>query len=324
MQDYETINKIYKKFRDTMGISRYDTMTNVGNRFVKWLNEGEKPKGFKDVKGVPRKKRNRDLNKDDMLNWDDGILLSKAAKSIQISAIIPTQLDGGFRPSEFTDINYGDIKQDGKFMIVHIKHGKTGSRDVILYKSVPFLKRWLDRHPTKKDKDPLWVMEYPGKNHKQIHGIQKYSYPAMLKRVRQTTVKLKFKKPLDFYNLRHSACYISKLENTPTDLAAEKFGHTVSFYIETYARLDAKDKVNRFKLHNREGKVEEEVKDTKPILCTVCENVNEPGTETCEKCQSPLSLKTALDKEQAMKDMQSKIDLLMEVLAKDKKIEAGK
>jgi len=161
MQDADVINKIRKGLKDTYGLNTYDTITSVANRLCTWLNGGTKPKGMKDFKGVSKKDKKRNLSRDDMLNWNDGLKHSNHADTIQLSCIVPVMLDGGFRPSEFIDLNYGDIERDGKFIIIHIRDGKTGARDVILYKSVPLLLRWYNHHPTKKNDDPLWVMERP-------------------------------------------------------------------------------------------------------------------------------------------------------------------
>jgi integrase len=161
MQDSDVINKIRKNLKDSMGLNSYDTITGVGNRFCTWLNGGTKPAGMKDFKGVPKKDKKRNLSRNDMITWNEGLKHSNNADTIQLSAVVPVMLDGGFRPSEFIDLNYGDIERDGKFIIVHIRNGKTGARDVILYKSVPYLLRWYNHHPTKKNDDPLWVMERP-------------------------------------------------------------------------------------------------------------------------------------------------------------------
>ncbi len=186
-----------------------------------------------------------------MIKWEEGIELSKATPSIQMKAVILTQLDGGFRPSELIDLNYGDIEIKKDFIICNVKDGKTGSRTVILFRGVPYLVRWLQNHPTKKSNDPLWVSERD--------NITRYNYAALIKRVKDIGFKSRINipsdekrgikeiinKPLDFYNLRHSACLIAKLDNIPLEEAAKKFGHSVEFFTNTYGRMDTSGSIAR-------------------------------------------------------------------------------
>jgi len=317
MKDTDKINKIFKELRDKYSPNYYNTIVNVSNRYVRWLNDGIKPKGFKDIRGIPKSKQRRNLKPDDMITWEEGELLINSTNSIQLKAIIAIQLDGGFRPSEFIDLDYGCIKQKGEFMIVHIKDGKTGSRNVILWRSVPHLSRWLQHHPSKKQNDSLWIQE---------HGeIKKYRYHAILKRIRQLGEKIKLEKPLDFYNLRHSACTISKIDNIPEEEAAKKFGHSIQYYTETYGRLTTEDSISR--MGKAYGLKEEKTTIEKTITCSRCKFVNEPRNEMCSECGAPLTIKKAMeiDKKsnqefEELKNKISKVDIVMNKLVKNPKI----
>jgi hypothetical protein len=160
--------------------------------------------------------------------------------------------------------------------------------------------------------------------------IKRYTYQALRKKVLMIGVKSRINKPLDFYNLRHSACYISKIENTPVDLASEKFGHSAEYYINTYGRLDTKDKIKRFKKQYKEG-AEKDREVAQPVQCGVCDFVNNPGKEECEKCGNPLTLKKALEvdkgKNQEMADLKKQMDRMnkiLEAMQNEKEIEGRK
>ncbi len=334
MFDCKKIDLVFSKLQKELSKGYYGTVVNVSLAFVTKLNDRERPKGFKNIERISKKQQQRDIKPDDMITWDEGLELIKQSNSIQFKAIVMAQLDGGFRPSEFIDLNYGDVKKDGKYFIIGVD-GKTGKRDVILYRSSPYLNRWYQNHPTGKDSDPFWIMENPNKSRKTKNKIVRYSYPAVRKRVEQLGFRAGIKKPLDFYNFRHSACSMAKRENTPTDLAAEKFGHSVDYYVNTYGRLTTEEKVNRHKRHNgekvKDNETEESKADTKPILCSFCDTTNEPNKEICEKCGSPLSLKKALQvekvKSKELTDMKKQINdipNLIEQLMKEKMEELEK
>ena len=299
MKNQEIIIKIFNELSKELNPTHYDTVVKVSKYFVKWLNKGDLPKGFKYVKRVSSKSKKRSLTKEDMITWEEGLNASNKTNSIQLKAMIMTQLDGGFRPSEFVDLDYGDVEFKKPFYLVRVKDGKTGAREVILFKSVPYLMRWVTEHPTKKPEDPLWLTEFTksSKAAKRQEGkIIRYQYSAILKRVKDVFHKAGLKKPSDFYNFRHSACRLSKLENMPIELASKKFGHSTEYYVNTYGRLDSEDEINR---HNEFLGIETEKKEPttkeKTIFCEVCKHVNPPRTEICKQCATPLTVQKAME-----------------------------
>ena len=309
MKDRDKINKIFKQLRDKLGISYYSTVVNVSSRFVRWLNDGDKPKGFKDIKNVKKSMQKRKLTPEDMVTWDECLKLTDATNNIMLKAIIATQIDGGFRPSEFVDLNYGDVSQKKDFILISVNGGKTGARNVILWRSVPYLLKWLQSHPTKRKNDPLWVQEGNSKG-----VVLRYNYRAISKRIELLAKKIKFDKPTDFYSFRHSACTLSKMDNVPEEIAAAKFGHTIEYYTETYGRLTTEDVIERFSKHY--GLQREVKKIEQNRLCQRCDFVNVPGAEMCEKCGAALSLKKALE-------VEKENELLREQLAKMQQEQEG-
>lgn len=297
MQDRDKINRVFYEFRKSLSPSYYATIINVSLRFVRWLNDGEKPTGFKDIRNIPKKKQLRDLMPEDMVTWKEGLKLAEMTHSVQIKAIVMSQLDGGFRPSEFVDLNYGDCTILRDAIIVRVRRGKTGRRDVVLFRAVPYLLRWLQAHPLKEKDSPLWLRESARRQKASPKGKahERFSYSAIRFRVSELGRKVGLEKPLDFYNLRHSACTIAKKENTPVDIAAKKFGHSVEYYDQVYGRLSVEDDVQRLREH-RGLKVEHQaVKNN--LSCSRCQFVNEPGLDFCSQCSSPLTIEKALERD---------------------------
>lgn len=294
-----------KRTTKTISTSYYGTIISCALRFARWLNDGERPKGFKDIKGLEKKKLKRDLEPEDMVTWEDGLKLISHTSSIQLKAAVMVQLDAGFRPSEFIGLTYGDFaKGEDGLGIMRVKAGKTGKRDVVLYHSLPYLTAWLEQHPVKEPDSPLWLMERPLKSKLRNRP---YKYPAIQKQVKTLGKLAKIDKPLDFYNLRHSACTLSKLENLNTETAANKFGHSVAHYTSTYARLDTKGLLKRFARHYKLS--EENITDrNKPLVCSRCGVINEPGMEYCRNCQSPLTLEVAMRSEKRVKKLEDDIE----------------
>gem|GEM_PF-1607206 len=289
LTDRDAINEFFAALRKRYSPASYATYINVVRRFLSWLNRGERPQSLCDLRGRTIKGARRNLSPEDMLTWEDGCKIADAAFSVQLSAICLTQLDCGFRPSEFVDLNYGDVEVRTGLAVFHIRNGKTGSRSVVAHRCVPVLLKWMDAHPTKRPEDPLWVVESELlDSHQQKLRIRRYAYPAMKKRLRMTGERAGIRKPLDFYSLRHSSCVLDKLDNLPTDLAAERHGHSVKHYVGTYGRLSVKDVMRRF--HSHYGSEPEETPSRMEHLnCPTCNHINTHDSKWCSSCGTPLS-----------------------------------
>jgi hypothetical protein len=234
---------------------------------------------------------NRSLDPSDMLSWEEGMKLSDSSPSIQLKAIILTQLDAGFRPSEFVDLNYGDVSVLDKVVVFHVRNGKTGGRDVVAYRSAPHFLRWYHSHPTKKTDDPLWVQEYGHPSRVNEYKAKRYAYPAIRKRISSLAFRCEIKKPLDFYNLRHSSCALDKIDNLPVELAADRHGHSVKYFTSVYGRLSTQDVIKRFKLHYGERVETELIKGN--VNCGFCQYPNSCDEKACLRCSGSLNAKDA-------------------------------
>ncbi len=284
LNDQDTIPLGMRRLRDRYSPATYTTILKVSLRFSRWLNNGDLPVGLRDIKTPPRNKMLRQLQPDDMITWEDGLKLISMTDSIQFRAIVMTQLDAGFRPSEFTDLNFGDVKTQENLVIVNVKSGKTGTRTVILHRAAPYLQQWLKNHPTKTPSDPLWLREGFGRiSNPGYRGItQRYPYPAIIARLKKMGAELEFSKPLDFYNLRHSSCVLDKLDNLPVDLAAMRHGHSVEHFTRTYGRLSTKDLTARFSRHY--GISAESTQRVENWKCSICGNLNPSHESHCFSC----------------------------------------
>ena len=302
MHDREFINKVFCNLRESISPGYYGTVINVSKALVRWLNDGELPKGFRDIRYVSKSKARRLLGKEEMWTWEDGLKFSKYSHSNQITAALLTQLDAGFRPSEFIDLKYGDVKIYKDIVIFLIRSGKTGARDVPCHRCVPYFLRWYNEHPTKNHDDPLWVMEYSYKSHQAgmaKRGKQdKYEYPALLKRIRTVAEKANIIKPTDFYSLRHSSCRLDKKENVPLELAAKRHGHCVEFFVEVYGQEDEEERAVRLKSHYEHvSQTNHNVKINR--TCYRCGHINQPNEEICYKCSAPLTLNKAIESDKS-------------------------
>lgn len=305
------VNKLYGELKEELSINYYATIINVSLMFVKDINNDVLPDTFKKITRVSQKKQQRHLKSTDMWTWEDGLKAANKTNDIQTKAILLTQLDAGMRPSEFLDLNYGDITIHKDVIAIEDKATKNDKADpVILYRSVPYFLKWYNNHPTKQKDSPLWITNLKG-------TLKRMKYPALIKRIRVLAENSKIKKPFDFYTLRHSSCYLDKIENLPVELAAKRHRHSTKFFIDTYGRLDVMDTADRYRTHY--GIAKENKEKPKNRTCELCGYVNEPDKELCYKCNRPLTLQKAMEMQQspeeALKSIMGNPDLLMQLKA---------
>lgn len=335
MNNFDVVNDVLVKLEHT---GSFETYRNKSKRFTKLLNNGKLPEEFERAwSNFKKKNGGRKLEPEQQLKWDEAIELIKQTNSIQLKAVLMTQLDCGMRPSEFIDLNYGDLKQKGDFIVIKVKQTKTDKpREIECWRCVPYLLRWLQSHPTKKINDPLWLQEAQNEGE-----IKRYGYSALLKRVNSlntiTWKRIKTKKgsykvadkkrfenvKLDFYALRHASCFLDKADNIPIDIAAYRHGHDITFFTQVYGKEDSEARMSRLnKSRGKETDKElEKKKALSPIPCQRCKFINEPLAQICEDCGSPLSMKAALNVENERKSEIEKMkeDIINSIEARLKK-----
>ncbi len=294
LRNRDKMNDFFAELRRNYRPASYATVHGVTRRFLKWLNDGKEPQSLRDIKIRSRKTLRRELKPEDMITWEEGQRMADVSCDLQMAAIILTQLDCGFRPSEFIDLKYGDVMRQTGLVVISVRAGKTGARHVVAQRCVPALLKWMDSHPTKKDEDPLWVaMNSMRKVASGEINIGPYKYYAMRKRLQFLAQKSKISKPVDYYAIRHSSCVLDKMDNLPVDLAAERHGHSVKHFVETYGRLSVKDVMKRFRSHY--GDDEEEAKPTQNRTCQTCGASCRPESKWCASCATPLNTEGATE-----------------------------
>lgn len=93
------------------------------------------------------------LNPADMLRWEEDVLpMIDATLNARDAAFIAVAWDSGARNGELRDLRVGDVT-DHKHRHQVTVDGKTGQRTITLIPSVPYLRRWLQEHPRKDDRE---------------------------------------------------------------------------------------------------------------------------------------------------------------------------
>jgi integrase len=103
----------------------------------------------------PLKRKEQSIYKPtDLWNKKDDIIFLKYCPSSRDRCYHTMARDSSCRPHEILNIRLRDIvfKTNGNYQYAEILlSGKTGSRNIPLINSIPYLKDWIDQHPQRSN-----------------------------------------------------------------------------------------------------------------------------------------------------------------------------
>lgn len=314
-KDIDTLTKQdMKKFMAQIESSDYGEWSKQGFRiamkkFYRWLytekkgqklRQGEYPEIVEWINTTMKESKKK--LPEATLNEDDVKLLIENTENLRDKALIMLLWDSGCRISELLNLQLKDLNFDEHGATIVVE-GKTGARRVRLIPSVPYLANWKENHPLKNEpKAHLFV----GLGTKNFHKRLAYStIECMLRKLKD---KSGIKKRINPHAFRHARAtfYASRV---PESVMKEAFGWTQkSQMVATYVHLSGKE-VDRRILEAQGVKGEEKKEESKltPKKCPRCEMMNPATANFCNRCNSPLDLKTALEQDQKIREMVEKI-----------------
>jgi integrase/recombinase XerD len=248
------------------------------------------------------------LDVKDILTKDDIATLISRSKKDRDSAIISTIYESGARIGEFCGMCVGDLvpaKHGFKITV----HGKTGARTILLTESVPYLAKYLERHPYKTDpKAPLWI-----KLEKPHGGLHKAQIQTIIKEIAKRAGMTKRVNPHSFRHAR--ATFLARFM---TDSQLKTFfGWTASSMMTAvYVHLSGRstdDAVLRSAGIEEEDMIEES--PLKEKICARCHTKNLGTNSYCALCGNPLN-ENMIPQDTKMEDLESKVESLTELVTK--------
>ena len=229
-------------------------------------------------------------------------LLKAASNTVRELAIVTFAYHTGARPSEFLNMNVGDMEINGDEILYFTVNGKTGTRKLPLEADATqaqILLDWTNQHPQGKDKEaPLWLDMFGER-------MSRSALSLMLSRLskragtRRVIPKLLRKAKLshmadDGYNVYQIKKY-----------AGHNDIKTAMFYVEL-SQKGFEDAIK--KKYGREARKQALLQ---PKKCWKCGYVNRPFHIRCRECGK------LLDPEESLKELQERSDLMAEVMPKE-------
>lgn len=265
-------------------------------KFYKWINGGEDyPPVVKHLKTKNGATHNH--LPDDLLTEEDILKLIKATDSSKYKCLISMFGEAGIRIGELLQIKIANVQFDEYGVVLVIPGGKTGARRIRLISSEPYLRSWLEKHPTKKPSSYLFVVENaaydPHGNLVKKRG-DPLGYQSVYGTLQRIAKKAGITKNVNPHFFRHSAATRAAKHLTEAQMK-QYFGWAKgSDMPAVYVHLSGRDMDDAIlKMHGLK-KEEELTSQLTPIKCKVCGHVNPPDVRFCAKCGKPLTIEAAM------------------------------
>ena len=264
----------------------------VLKKFVKYVNDGELPKFWKDIHA--EKIGSRYKRPDQMITYDELQALLKACKNDRDKALISLLWDSGIRASEVLKLQVKDFQKsrDALYAVLDIQEGSknykqrtvvlTGDSVVLVPQYIDFLKDFL------KDKFNengfLFIgigKEKPGEN---------LTYDDLRSIIKKVLKRSGIEKEMSPHLFRHSAATRMAVD-VPIQVFTKQMGWSSNKMADNYTHMDSKGQIMAILKASGIPITDEELK--KPLAkvtrrCQRCKEVNTGSSRFCSNCGSPM------------------------------------
>ncbi len=240
-----------------------------------------------------RSKRDKTMfrGKQDMLTQEEIERLVNACNNLRDRAIMMIMLEWGLRVSSIKNLSIKDVKTDGNGYLSLFVRGKGNvSGELTLFDSTPDLRAWLRVHRHKDNPDCPLFYALANKHGDRLVGNAIY---AMITR---TAKRAGIQKKVFPHLLRHIALTRKAKTYTDSELKVIALWKTTKM-TERYIHLDSDD-IKRKEMQRR---------GLLPVT-------QEEGT--LKKLQTPLDMKTVMQKEQEREEFLKKFEELLPLMKK--------
>jgi len=208
----------------------------------------------------------------------------KACLNTRDRAMLEVLYESAARAAELLSMTWQNTTFNEDNTATIIIKGKTGTRPVPLYESVPALKSWLQVHPT--GKGSVWVSLL--RPHQLITTRQLYE--VVQKAIERADIKRTVKRII--HNFRHSRATELVRLGVRGQALSKLLGWTKKSNMEaTYVHLSTEDVTNEVhaKVFGIATRKEEITRLLESSTCPRCKTQNDQNARVCSKCNMPLS-----------------------------------
>ena len=288
----EDIEAYLNQRKDKGDSDRYIFMHKITIRsFFKWLYNFEQ--GYPEVVSWMKCKLPRNSERVKLLEMTEIQKMLEACDNIRDKTLISVLYESGARISEIMDLKLEDVKFDEYGAVLYV-NGKTGSRPIRVVKSTNDLKQWINSHPFKNNNSNALFCCRSGRNYGGFIGTT-----AAWEMIKKIAKRAGIEKQIHPHMFRHTRA--TDLSRVLSDREMKIFfGWSANSSMPgVYSHLNAKDVDDKILFINGE-KPKDELKpmNLPTFTCYRCQEVNNVSNKFCQKCYSPLDVKSIEQVEQ--------------------------
>lgn len=315
-------------------IGTYNTRQMILSKFFKWLYNQNEPDSRKwitptclqSLKALPRKEKSRYKPSDIWTNEEHALFL-KYCPEKRDKCYHAMANDTSARPHELLCLKIRDIvfKKSStglQYAEVHITQTKTCPRTVPLIFSIPYIKDWLESHPTGVNLDSFLFVSLADSNfgaqltENSLYKLYTRSYKnghfrkllqdPLIPEGEKSYIRNMLTKPWCPYIFRHSAL-TSKSQILKESTLREHAGWSMSsrmpnIYIHYFGNESSKSLLEAYGIESYNQK---QINILKSKACPSCFEPCKPEAKFCARCRMVLTYDTytkALDSEKQKQD----------------------
>lgn len=310
LKQYTTKDEI-EKLVDKIDTLKYSVTTKKTlkiwlKRIIQYLGHEPIVKWIKVRHDLSKPKENEILTEKEILK------MVNLTQNDRDKAFIMALYESGCRIGELGMLNFGDVTIKDQSISLRV-NGKTGERVVHLIQSKPYIITWMNKHPTKKASDPLWLYDLR-------QGKQYLSYTSCWKLLKMARDRAGIKKRCNPHSFRKSRASILAPHLREAVLNQQMGWVQGSSMPQVYINMDNRvvedEMLKLYGLKSKDG-----VKESKlmPKKCpnANCGITNEVTNTHCKKCGTPLTVEEFLKKESKQKDILVRMEKLLNKLEED-------
>lgn len=283
-------------------------------RFFKWLyshdiepSKRPKPPVIKNILALKRKEKSA-YKPSDLWTTEDNLLYLKYSKNKRDKCFHALAMETSCRPHEILSLKIKDIVfkcADHKQYAEILVNGKTGTRAIPLFCSLPYVKDWISDHPQSTNRNAILICglaKNMGRKMSRyaIYDIYQHYREKVFSKLltdpnisfeEKNKIQILLNKPWNPYIHRHSAL-TKKAQILKEHTLRQHAGWTTNsnmpqIYLHFYGNESSKSLLETY------GFVAmDEDKDTdllKPKHCPNCNEPNKPESKFCARCRMILS-----------------------------------
>ncbi|MGC2682668.1 MAG: site-specific integrase [Candidatus Nitrosopolaris sp.] len=318
-------------------IGTYNLYNTILTRFFKWLYSPDIPPAARPkppvVENIGRLKR-REISiykPTDLWSEEDDKLFLKYCPSKRIKCYHVVSRDTSCRPHEILKLKVKDIvfKTSGNYQYAEVLvNGKTGTRNIPLINSIPYVKDYLDHeHPQPGNPNAPFICgigkslgRHVGvralytiyRNYKKEYFLKLLDYPNITSEDKEKIREL-LKKPWNPYIRRHTGLTEKslKIPGLINQYAGWSQSSTMpQKYLHYFGNESSKGLLEAYGIIPKDKQLSDVLK---PKQCPNCNEPNKPDSKFCAKCRMVLTYDAYNETLEKQQDRESEIKTLVKM-----------